>query len=106
MTLPRKSNSHRIVIEFDDGCYTKRLIHPEGGCTPATQCGNCGHDTADTETTGCYDCKDGFGTECWVQGWFDNEGADLLRGEIEVEVDPEWDQDHCILHIVPAKVAQ
>lgn len=107
MTLSRKSNSHRIVIEFDDGAYVKKLIHPEGGCVPATICAGCGRDVTDPEShgrEGCYDCKEGIvgDTECWVQGWVDDAGTELLQGEFEVEIDPEWDRDRCILHIVKA----
>jgi hypothetical protein len=103
MTEP--PNTHRVIVEFNDyGVYAKRLIHPTGGCAPATQCAMCGRDANDPESgDGCYDCKNGFGVECWVQGWFDNEGIDTLRGEIEVVVDPEYDRDRCVLHIAGSR---
>ena len=100
------NKKHRVIVEFDDGAYAAKLIHPEGGCDTASMCGQCGRSFDDTETKPCYDCegmttKRTFG-ECWVQGWFDEEGVDLLHGKVEVIVEEEYDFDHCKLHVVGA----
>ncbi len=110
MLRDRSRDLHRVVVEFDDGSYLKRLVHPEGGCQTADRCGQCARAFDDTETEPCYDCKppipDSY-RECWVQGWFDNLTAEeLLSGSIELSVDPEWRHDSCLLHIVDAKIPE
>lgn len=95
------STAHRVELEFDGGLRAK-LICPEGGCTPATACGFCGHELGSDEGDGCYDCRDEKGPlDCWIKGWFDNVSAEeLLQGKVIIEIDAEWDLDTCIAHIV------
>ena len=96
--------NHRVVLEFDDGVYVKKLIHPEGGCVGADQCGHCAADLTDPDSTRCYDCKGEGPHECWVQGWFDNASAEeLLHGRIEVEINCRWEFDHMEAHVVGAQ---
>lgn len=99
----RQEALHQVVVEFDDGVYAKRLIHPDAGCQQATSCGHCGRDYGDPEREGCYDCKGVVPSDCWIQDWFDDQGVDLLRGEVTVNVEAEWTGDGCLLHIVPEK---
>ena len=99
------SNQHRVVVEFDDGIYLKRLIHPEGGCQGANQCWQCGRSFDDNEVAPCYDCNPPIDRqrECWVQGWFENVSAEeLLHGSVELIVEPTFESDTCALHVVGA----
>ncbi len=101
------NDRHRVVVDLDNGLWARKLIHPEGGCDTAEMCGLCGRAFDDEETTPCYDCKPPIPAshrECWVQGWFDNEGSDILWGRLDLVVEPEWDLDHCTLHVVAAGV--
>lgn len=104
-----RSNEHRVIVEFNDGVYLKKLIHPENGCRAAQMCSQCGRDFADEETVPCYDCKPPVPAEwreCWVQGWFDNVSAEeMLHGRIELTVEPRFDYDSCELHILNARAA-
>ena len=105
-------DNHRVVVEFDQGTYFNKLIHPEGGCSTADRCGQCGRpfDCDDEEWKPCYDCPSdpkAASEECWVQGWFDNlDGADLLHGSVELVVEPIWEHDHCELHVVGAAMPE
>lgn len=104
-----RSDSHRLVVEFDDGVYAVRLVHPEGGCVTADQCGQCGRAFDDDEIDPCYDCKPPIpqsNRECWVQGWYDDQGTELLKGGLELVVDPEWDGEGCLLHIVGVALSE
>lgn len=101
-TTQPTTNTHRVVIEFDGGAYFTKLIHPESGCQPATICADCGRDTRDPESEPCDVCKDGLGEGCWVEGWFDNEATDVLRGRVELEVDPEWQGGQMLAQITDA----
>lgn len=99
------ANVHRVVLEFDGGGIRAKLICPESGCTPGQTCGLCGRDYGDPESTPCYDCKDAKLDECWIKTWFDNESADeLLHGQVELEIEGEWDGDHMKAIIVPRRV--
>jgi histidine triad (HIT) family protein len=86
---------HRVVLSFDGGGSPRlKLLHPESGCAPATQCALCGR-MEGSESAPCYDCKGGFDPSCWLTDWFDNLSADeLLHGSVTVAVTAEWDQDH------------
>lgn len=103
-TMPT-GDLHRVVVEFDQGTYFKKLIHPEGRCATADRCGQCGLSFTDREPEDkpCYDCPENpkaASEECWVQGWFDNlDGCDLLHGSVELVVEPIWEYDHCELHV-------
>jgi hypothetical protein len=89
------TEGHRVVLTFDGGGPSLKLLHPETGCETATQCGLCGRRVDDPESKPCYDCKDGFDPDCWLTDWFANLGADeLLHGSVTVAVTAEWDQDH------------
>jgi hypothetical protein len=104
MMQARRSNGHRVVIEFDGGGGAgAKLICPESGCVPAEFCGVCGSAYGDPEAEGCSDCRDDEApTECWIKTWFDNVSADeLLHGSIEVPIRAEWDGDHMVAHIEP-----
>lgn len=95
-------NAHRVIIDFDGGSLSGKLICPPGGCEPATVCA-CGrrYDTPDDEVAPCYDCESTKPSSCWVKSWFDSAAAEeLLHGQVTVEIDAEWDVDTCIAHIV------
>jgi hypothetical protein len=95
------SNSHRVVVEFDGGAYAVRLIHPEGGCQPTTTCGECYADLSTTpDSQRCDYCPGWEPDGCWVQGWYDSDGIELLNGRIEVVVAPTWDGEVCRLPVV------
>ena len=96
-------NVHRCIIEFEDGVYAAKLQHPEK-CQGYVQCGQCGADLTDPESTRCYDCKDEKPGECWVQGWFDNLSVDeLFHGMIEVAFEPDWDGEAMTARIISAE---
>lgn len=87
MTHTSNSGEHRLRITIEDGRVMLKLIHPETGCAPATICAHCGRDRDDPESGTCYDCKDGWGSECWAQDWMDNLMPDeLLHGTVSMEV--------------------
>lgn len=91
---------HRVTMEFDGGGPYMTLHHPEGGCKAPLTCGLCAADLTDPDTKRCYDCEGMESEGCWLQGWFDNLGADeLLHGKVTVPFDAEWDQDHPIITI-------
>lgn len=109
MNPSQSSGRHRIVVEFEDGTYLTKLVHPDAGCVPTNTCSECYADLTNPESTRCDCCPPA--DECWIQGWFDNTTAEeLLRGRIEVVVDAEWDQESCLLRVVdvamPEKVAR
>lgn len=90
---------HGIVVEFDGGTTRTRLIHPETGCNPATKCAVCAADLTDPDSRRCYDCPAGPNEECWLQGWVDEYGTELLQGVIEFPVNVKWDCDAPIIHV-------
>jgi hypothetical protein len=100
-------DQHRVVVEFGDGTYMTKLIHPDR-CGTADRCGQCGRSYVDPDPDSkpCYDCPDDpekAASECWVQGWFDDSTPDeLLHGSVELTVRPVWEFDHCELHITGA----
>lgn len=97
--------NHRVVIEFDGGLTRTRLIHPESGCNPATICASCSADLTDPEGKRCYDCP-APDEECWLTGWVEEQGTELLQGSIEFPVNVEWDCDTPIIHVAPASSPQ
>jgi hypothetical protein len=100
-------NEHRVIVEFDDGIYIKKLIHPEGGCRPVTTCSECYRPVDDAEATDSKPCPycPTEADECWVQGWVDNTTAsEILHGKVELSVEPDWDGDFCTLTVTGAKV--
>jgi hypothetical protein len=90
---------HRVVLNFDDGLRLK-LICPETGCRPATQCGECYRHVDDEEREPCGACPGPEDTGCWVLSWFENCTYDeLLHGEVTVEIDTEWDGESLLATI-------
>lgn len=92
---------HRVVIEFEPECSpTLKLIHPEGGCERATQCGECGMGVGDPEFPGC-ECCPREDDECWLIGWVEQYagGEVLAGGPVEFAVVPECDGESLILHV-------
>jgi hypothetical protein len=61
---------HRVVLNFDDGLRLK-LICPETGCRPATQCGECYRHVDDEEREPCGACPGSRGHRVL--------GAELVR---------------------------
>lgn len=88
---PERRSPHRLEIELGEGSFWVKLICPEGGCDPGTQCAYCGADITDPESDRCYDCKGMQPDECVLRGWVDNVGAELVQGKITLPVvDVEW----------------
>jgi DNA-directed RNA polymerase subunit RPC12/RpoP len=75
------SDTHRIILTFDDGLWAPKLIHPEGGCATIDRCGECGRDL---NLAGAV--KDGACAYCGCK--------------IELAVEPRWTGGQCELHII------
>lgn len=106
--MPRTEvpEGHRVILSFEDGVYW-RLIHPEGGCDTASSCPDCEADLTLADSKRCEVCEEINVDECWLTGWFDNlEPEDLLRGEIELPIDAEWDGDYPIIHLNTTRLYQ
>jgi len=87
--LENLQNLHHIVVEFGDGVYMTRLIHPDI-CAKEDKSYMYSPDDADA---------------CWVQSWFDNSTIEeIVYGSLEIPVLPVWTQDNnCELHIITTK---
>lgn len=97
---------HRVRVVFEDGCTHVRLIHPETGeCNPSEVCASCHADLRDPNSKRCYDCPAGPGEECWLQGWIDEYGAEVLQGTVEFPVDTEWDGDAPVVKVSAEEAA-
>ncbi len=92
---------HRLKLGFDDGLYVT-LVHPEAGCKPPSVCAVCAADLRDPDAKRCYDCKDldPDGDECWLTAWVEEQGDELIRGEITVPVEVEWRDDYTLFHLL------
>jgi hypothetical protein len=72
--------AHRVVIEFDGGYMTVRLICPAS-------------------------CPTGTAGECPLRTWFDNVAPEeILQGKVEVPVRVEWvgEEEGPLVHIAEA----
>jgi hypothetical protein len=97
------TEGHRLKLSFDDGLRVE-LIHPEGGCQPPSQCFFCAADLRDPDAKRCYDCKnmDPDAEGCWLTGWVDEQGYELVRGSVTLPVAVAWETDYPLFHLLAA----
>lgn len=74
------TEGHRVEIDFDHGSPSVKLIHPEQGCPEEEE-----------------------GEACFLVGWLENEGAELLRGKLTLPVrwSTDTDGDYPLFHVEP-----
>lgn len=89
------------LMTFDGGSWRLKLICPESGCQPATQCASCAADLTDPDSKRCYDCKGAKPDQssCWIQDWFYDCPEEYVQGSVEFPIDVEWDCDSPIFRI-------
>ncbi|HSC20276.1 MAG TPA: hypothetical protein VLC07_00945 [Solirubrobacterales bacterium] len=100
---------HSVRLDFSDGVLTGRLIHPESGCQPATNCPECEADTSDPNSERCPMCEGEVPLEgeCWIEGWFDQYTInEVLDGEVDLPVIPECDGESFTLKIAATSLSK